>query len=272
WQGWKYQSWYLGNPHFVAGNFFANFREDVHSFPNSHVNPGDREIIRWFGSMDYGAAMPNCFHLHGEDSYGDCYTFEEVHTMGLTIAENSAEIKDAIALHNLMPGDLEFVAVGHDVLKTDRQSNKDGSTVFTEYGENGIELTAVKVDRASAWSQMLERLGNPDKGIRPTWYIHKKCHHLLEQVKTAQVDEKKPDDIVKQNADRETGDGGSDALEGARNGLVLAYSGGLENARAIQMGSFQSAYQQPKEQEYIDVDAEILECERLDREKRGIFV
>lgn len=31
--GWKYQSWYLGNPDLAQGNFFTHYREDVHVYP-----------------------------------------------------------------------------------------------------------------------------------------------------------------------------------------------------------------------------------------------
>lgn len=253
--GWKYQSWFLGNPHFSAGNFFANFRENVHVFPNEITHPDEKEIIRWFGSMDYGSSMPNCFHLHGEDKEGDCYTFDEVHTTGDTISENSEAFRDCLRLHHLEPADLEFIASGHDVLKSDRETTKDGSTVQSEYQENGITLTMCYINRVEAFSQMQERLGNPDRGIKPTWFISRRCPNLIEQVRNAQCDLKKPNDIIKQNADRETGEGGSDALESARNGIVMAYNSNLTDAKPVQMGNYQSTTR-PASQQPLELDAE----------------
>lgn len=238
--GWKYQSWFLGNPHFSAGNFFSNFREDVHVYPNETIVLDERTIIRWFASMDYGSSMPNCFHLHGETVEGDCYTVDEVHTMGDTISENAETFRDMLRLHHLSPDDLEFIASGHDVLKSDRETTKDGSTVMSEYEENGIHLTMCYVNRVEAFSQMQERLGNPERGFKPRWFISRRCPNLIEQVRNAQCDIKKPNDIVKQNADRETGEGGSDALESARQGLVMAYNSVLTVAKPMKMGNYQS--------------------------------
>lgn len=253
--GWKYQSWYLGDPHFSAGNFFANFREQVHVYPNETIHPDERLFVRWFGSMDYGSSMPNCFHLHGEDENGDCYTVDEYWSMGDTISENAEGFRDMLRMHHLSPDELEFIATGYDVLREDRETRKDGSTVQTEYQENNISITPCHINRVNAFSQMQERLGNPDRGIKPTWFISRRCPNLIEQVKTAQCDLKRPNDIVKQNADRETGEGGSDALEAARNGLVMAYNSSLTDARPIQMGAYKSL-SAPSSQEPPEMDAQ----------------
>lgn len=255
--GWKYQSWFLGNPHFSAGNFFSNFREDVHVYPNDTINLEERDIVRWFASMDYGSSMPNCFHLHGETVEGDCFTVDEVHTMGDTISENSETFRDTLRMHHLSPDDLEFIACGHDVLKSDRETTKDGSTVMSEYEENGIHLTMCYVNRVEAFSQMQERLGNPERGFKPRWFISRRCPNLIEQVRNAQCDLKKPNDIIKQNADRETGEGGSDALESARNGIVMAYNSVLTVAKPMQMGNYQSL-SDPHEQSDQIMRGEIL--------------
>lgn len=259
--GWKYQSWFLGNPHFSAGNFFANFREDVHVYPNETINLDEKTIVRWFGSMDYGSSMPNCFHLHGENAQGDCYTVDELHTIGDTISENAESFKDLLRLHNLDPSELEFIAAGHDVLKSDRETNKDGSTVMSEYQENGIDLSMIYINRVESFSQMQERLGNTERGFKPTWFINRRCYHLIEQVRTAQCDMKKSNDIVKQTADRETGEGGSDALESARNGIVMAYNSNLTSAIAAKVGNYQST-----------TDNAIIDVQTMDAEDRDRFI
>ena len=264
--GWKYQSWYLGNPDFSAGNFFTNFRDDVHVYPNEQTQLNESTIVRWFGSLDYGSSHPNAMYLHGEDDNGDIYTVGELHTIGNTIAENCEEYRDMLRLKNLEVSDLEFVAAGHDVSKTDRKTREDGSTIATEFQENGVGLSPVYINRVEAWSQLQERLGNSERGIRPKWFIHRSCTNLIEQIKTAQCDLKKPNDIIKQNADKETGEGGDDGLESARNGIVLAYSSLLTNAKPVKMGNYESLAESSAQPEYQDTEEIIREAEVIDFE------
>lgn len=298
--GWKYQSWYLGNPDLAAGNFFSHYREDVHVYPcdciqcKSEVtyvksrgvvqcaNPKikcdasfpaitfeDRDCVRWFGSMDYGSSMPNCFHLHGEDREGNCFTVGEVHTVDQSISQNAEDFKDLCRLHNLEISDLEFVASGEDVFREDRKTREDGSTILTEYRENGIELTPIHIDRVNAFSQMQQRIGDAERGLKPTWFIHRSCGNLRSQVQTAQYDPKKPNDILKQNADKETGEGGSDALESARNGLVAAYNMALVTAKPIQFGSWKGLSAPVREIGYNETDAVISEMESANEARLG---
>ena len=294
--GWKYQSWFLGNPDLAAGNYFSHYREDVHVYPcdcphckseqtyvlqKGIVKCGkcneefasttfqDSDSVRWFGSMDYGSSMPNCFHLFAENAQGDCFTVGEVHTVDEGIEQNAEAFKDLCRMHNIDVGELEFIATGEDVKKSDRKSHDDGSTILTEYRDNGIELTIVHIDRVNAWSQLQSRIGDPERGIRPTWFIHKSCVNLRTQVMTAQYDPKKPNDILKQDADKETGEGGSDALECARNAIVHAYNTVLKNCKAVQAGGFKSIGSGDNGGQIGEI-AEIIEtAEREDLERRS---
>ena len=293
-RGWKYQSWYLGDPNLAAGNFFTHYREDVHVYPCAcpeckseatfvekrgiigcakcgirfnGMTFQDEDAVRWWGSMDYGSSMPNCFHLFAENNEGECFTVAESHTVDLGISENSEEFKDLCRLHNLEASDLESVFGGEDILKSDRKSKDDGSTIATEFRENGIDITPIHINRVNAFSQMQERLGDPERGSKPTWFIHRSCVNLRSQIQTAQYDPKKSNDILKQNADRETGEGGSDALESGRNGIVGAYNCVLTEAKPIKVGAYQS-FNEPVS-EYVEVDAVIVKAEEDDRQRRA---
>ena len=294
--GWKYQSWFLGNPDLAAGNFFSHYREDVHVYPcdcphckseqtyvlkkgvvrcakcNEEFNATtfqDADAARWFGAMDYGSSMPNCFHLFAENETGDCFVVGEVHTVDEGISANAESFKDLCRMHNIDVGDLEFIASGEDVAKGDRKSQDDGSTILTEYRENGIELTPVHITRVDAWSQMQERLGDAERGRRPTLFIHKSCANLRTQIQTAQYDPKKPNDILKQNADKETGEGGSDALECARNGIVHAYNSVLKSCAAVQTGGFKAVGESISSGQITDVSEIIAAAEAEELARRG---
>jgi len=156
---------------------------------------------------------------------------------------------------------LEFIAAGKDCFRVD----KDGSTVATEYQERGIILTPVHIDRINAWSQVAEVFGDVQHQIKPRCFIHKNCGELVIQIQAAQSDPKKPNDILKMNADPETHEGGDDLLEGFRNLIVMAYSSLLSSATPVQMGDYKSMTQ-IQDAELIDVETQIERAEALELE------
>jgi hypothetical protein len=235
--GWKYQSWYLGDPNFNAGAFFANFRRDVNVYPTKETQFDRNKVIRWFGGLDYGFSHPTAFGLGCETVDGDIFIVRTYSQSQTVISEHAANIKDMCALMNIDISDLEFIAAGKDCFKVD----KDGGTVATSYREHGIELTAVHIDRINAWSQCQEVIGNPERGIRPRCFIHESCNDLVFQIEVAQNDPKKPGDIIKMNADSETGEGGDDLLEMWRNIITMIYSSLVSTAIPVQMGDYKSS-------------------------------
>ena len=93
----------------------------------------------------------------------------------------------------------------------------------------------------NAWAVMQQRLGDIEKGIQPTWFIHNRCVNLIAQIPMAQNHEIRIGDIAKMNAD-ENGEGGDDALEAARNFLVAEPSGVVRFALPVALS--RTPYQQ----------------------------
>ena len=213
--GWKYQSWYLGDPHFQAGQFFTMWNPSWHVYPNAHVAFNENDAVRWAASLDYGFSHPSCFLLHCIDKAGNSYTVDEEHHQESVIEENAEFFKAMLRRHKLEMSELDYIAAGRDCFSR----KQDGRTIAMDYADNGIELVAVEIDRVNAWAVMQQKLGDPAKGINPTWFIHEKCKNLIAQIPLAQNHEKRAGDIEKMNAD-ENGEGGDDSLESARNYLV----------------------------------------------------
>jgi hypothetical protein len=71
------------------------------------------------------------------------------------------------------------------------------------------------MDRVGGWSAILERLGDPGAGIKPTLFIHKRCKRLLQTLPYLQHDPDRPGDILKTNTNDE-GTGGDDAADALR--------------------------------------------------------
>jgi phage terminase large subunit len=219
--GWKYEAWYLGNPDIQAGQFFTNWRENFHVYPNKEINFDEKKAQRWFASFDTGFNHPACFLLFGVDGQGRTFTVDEYHQRETIISEHAENFRALLRRHHLEPNDLDFIAAGKDCFARER----DGRTVASEFSDYGIELLPTEIDRVNAWEVMHQRLGNLEKGISPSWFIHKSCVNLIVQIPMAQCHETRMGDVIKMNADIETGDGGDDALEAARNGLVFERGG-----------------------------------------------
>lgn len=260
--GWQRAAWLDGSWEFMAGAFFANFYPDVHVYPNPVTSLNSRAIVRWFAGLDYGYSHPTAFVLCCEDENGNIFVVATYSAANTIIEEHSANIRDLCALQNLEVEELEFIAAGRDCFRTD----KDGSTVGTEYQERGIVLTPTQIDRVNAWSQVAEVFGDVQRQIKPRCFIHKNCEELIFQIQAAQSDPKKPNDILKMNADAESGEGGDDLLEAFRNAVVMAYSSLLSNARPVQMGNFKSlTLPMP---EYTDVESVIQQAEENEENRR----
>ena len=260
--GWQREAWLNGSWEFMAGAFFSNFHPDTHVYPNPQTDLNPRAITRWFAGLDYGYSHPTAFSLCCEDESGNIFVVAEYGQSNTLIEQHAANIKDICSMHGLDVGELEFIAAGKDCFRVD----KDGSTVATEYQECGVMLTATHIDRINAWSQVAEVFGDVQHQIKPRCFIHKNCTNLIQQIQCAQSDPKKPNDILKMNADPETGEGGDDYIENFRNAITMAYSSLLSSATPVKMGNFQGAQDTAKEPEYQDVEEIMRESERIDFE------
>lgn len=266
--GWQREAWLNGSWEFMAGAFFSNFHADVHVYPNPVTTLNPRSIVRWMAGLDYGFSHPNAFTLGCEDENGNIFVVAQYTASSTLIEEHASNIRDLLSRFNLDVSDLEFIAAGKDCFRVD----KDGSTVATEYQDRGIILTATQIDRINAWSQVAEVFGDIQHQIKPRCFIHQECTDLILQIQSAQCDPKKPNDVLKMNADPETGDGGDDCLESFRNMIVIAYSSLIKTAMALSTGKYQSLNSSAPASDVIDIDVEIEYALKLDMEKRGVFI
>ena len=94
-------------------------------------------------------------------------------------------------------------------------NESSGQSVAWQYRKYGLRLLPANMDRVSGWSAVLQRLGDPAAGIKPTLFIHKRCKHLLESLPYLQHDPDRPGDVLKTNVNEE-GAGGDDAADALR--------------------------------------------------------
>jgi hypothetical protein len=94
-------------------------------------------------------------------------------------------------------------------------SESNGNSVASQYRDLGINIRPANMDRVGGWSSIVTRLGDPDAGVMPSIFIHKRCTRLLETMPYLQHDPDRPGDILKTNTNEE-GAGGDDAPDALR--------------------------------------------------------
>ena len=94
-------------------------------------------------------------------------------------------------------------------------SESNGESIAKQYRELGLSLRPANMDRVSGWSAILQRLGDPAAGIKPTLFIHQRCKRLLECLPFLQHDPDRPGDVLKTNIN-EDGVGGDDPADALR--------------------------------------------------------
>jgi hypothetical protein len=107
--------------------------------------------------------------------------------------------------------DLDRFVAGTDVFS----SQFDGRTIADQYRREGISMTPANIDRVNGWAAILQRLGDPEAGIRPTLFIHNRCARWVECIANLQHNPGRPEDVLKSDAD-EGGIGGDDSADALR--------------------------------------------------------
>lgn len=210
--GWKRQAWLEGDWDIASGQYFTNFRYNDVAIDRFDI---PREWPIW-ASMDYGFQHPTAIYFHAAHD-GNIFTWSE-HVEQKQLPEYHASIvAERLRKAGRRVKDLESFAAGSDCFSI--QGNSEGTTIAQQYEEYGITLTRASVDRVSGWSEMLRRFGDQSRGKRPTLRIFKECSVLLSMIPIAQHNPKRPEDVLKFNAD-EDGTGGDDPLDGLRYGIM----------------------------------------------------
>jgi hypothetical protein len=91
----------------------------------------------------------------------------------------------------------------------------DGTTIASHYETLGVTLHPANTNRVQGWTGIHQRLGDPDAGIQPSLFIHRRCTRLLDTLPFLQHDPDQPADVLKTKPNEE-GLGGDDAADALR--------------------------------------------------------
>lgn len=210
--GWLRRAWRDGDWDIAAGQFFTTFRREVHVVKPFKI-PGDWSV---WGSLDYGFVHPTAAYLHTTND-GSIYTIGEHWRQRWQVSQHAAALGE---LQGKLGVRAQVWRAGADVFA----KKDDGPTIAEKYEKAGIKLSPANSDRINGAAEMLARLGDPDEGIAPRWFIFDTCIHLIECLPLLQHDPHRPEDVLKWDID-ESGEGGDDAYDGARYGIMHSFSG-----------------------------------------------
>ena len=214
--GWQKRAWLHGDWDIAAGQFFTTFRRSVHVTENFNDACG----VDWFAAMDYGYNHYTVVLLACTDSDGNVFVIDE-HAQRQTIPQLQAEaIRKMFARHRISTGidqtchngrSLSRFVAGADLFGT----RHDGTSIAARYRELGLSMRPANMDRICGWAEVHSRLGDPDRGIAPRLFIHKRCGRLIDCLPHLQHDPNRPEDVLKMDTDDE-GVGGDDSADALR--------------------------------------------------------
>jgi hypothetical protein len=202
--GWQRRAWLDGDWDLAAGQFFTTFRRDIHVVADFD----ETRAREWFAALDYGFAHYTVVLLGCTDGDGNVFVVDE-HAERLWLPQrHAAAVGAMLKRHGLAVEQLRRLVAGADVFS--RQS--DGTTIAGQYAHEGITLRPANTDRVNGWAEVLQRFGDPDGGVRPKLFIHRRCGRLVETIPALQHDPNRPEDVLKVDCD-EDGVGGDDAAD-----------------------------------------------------------
>lgn len=173
------------------------------------------EKVRWFAGFDHGFNHPYVLTLFAVDSIGKVYCVKHVKNRfqnPKTIAQSILE-----AAKGCRP---LYIYAGTDIWNKERDGDPSVANQLEDYGlraNEEIYLLRANTDRVQGVAHMRDLIALKDG--EPTLRFFRNTMDVYNTIAEMQFDAKKPEDVLKVDAD-ENGDGGDDAYDSARYGLM----------------------------------------------------
>lgn len=182
------RAWLAGDWDVYAGQYFPEFREEVHVLDPFPIPDGWR---RYF-AMDYGLDMLAGYWI-AMDGDGNAYVYREIFQPDLIISEAAERIR------TMTGSDPVEVWLAPPDLWNRRQDT--GRSVADIFAEQGMVLTKAKNDRIQGWFDLKEWLkpipGGKGKSAARL-RIFRGCGNLIRSFGAIQADPKRPGDCAAQ--------------------------------------------------------------------------
>jgi phage terminase large subunit len=183
------QAWLYGNWDVFEGQYFNEWRYDVHTCEPFEIP----KHWRHYTTMDYGLDKLAHYHI-AVDTENNAYVYREIYESGLIVSEavkriQEIESKDEYRHTRLAPPDL-----------WNTQSSTGKSTAIL-FSESGLDLIKSNNDRVAGWLAIHELLkivqgvdGMPTARLK----IFRNCVNLIRTLPLLQYDDKHPNDTAQE--------------------------------------------------------------------------
>ena len=217
--GWKLRAYRYGDWDIAAGQFFTNWRHDLHVIPPFDI-PLDWQV---WAAMDYGFTHPTVVMLLAKDGDGNTYVVDEHRKSKWLVARHAEAIKAMLARNGAAPHRLSTFVAGSDVFAqrgTTGRSGASSRTIADEYMDEGFELSRANNDRINGAGEVLRLLGDQGHGQASRLFVFDRCTSLIECMPAMEHDPARPEDVLKVDVD-EDGNGGDDPYDCMRYGVMV---------------------------------------------------
>jgi phage terminase large subunit len=208
--GWLKRAWRFGDFDIAAGQFFTNWREDVHVIEPRQVYPG----WHFWLSQDYGHAHWNVILLWVEVGE-EAWVIDEYVDRFKLVPQLAHGLEAMLSRWGLDISHIDEKVAGADLWA---RRGTTSETLADQWEQEGVFWTPADMDRVQGAADLLKRLGDPDNNLPPKLFVFKNCHGLIEHLPLAQMNPNRPGDVLKQNADAQ-GLGGDDYYDSCRYGI-----------------------------------------------------
>ncbi len=171
-------AWLDGNWDAFAGQFFPEFKREVHVVPPHDLPEG----ARVFRAFDYGLDMLACLWI-SLDRFGRAYVFREVHASNLIVSDAARLIAEN------SPEEVYCTYAPPDMWSRQRET---GASIAELFGENGIDIVRASNSRVTGWLAVKEwlKIKETAGGCLPGIEISSACPFLIRCISELCYDEK----------------------------------------------------------------------------------
>lgn len=202
---WK--AWRLGDWATFAGQFFKEWRTDLHTCPPFIPKLG----ITLIGGMDWGRTKPFSFHLsclllksfenlesHEITKFWRVFTFYEAYGTDRTPKEWALLIREQLwKRYRITPQMIKSIQ-GDPAMFTKGQDNS--IAISDQFKENGIRIMRGSNDRVGGWENMHKWLSLAPDGL-PYWIISENCNNLIRTLPELIHDDNHVEDVDTEGED-----------------------------------------------------------------------
>ena len=179
------RAWLEGDWNVFAGQYFKEFREDIHTIEPFEIP----KEWRRYRTIDYGLDMLACYFI-AIDTLNRAYVYKEIYESGLIVSEAAKKILD------YTNEEIYQTYAPPDIWNRQKDTGKSMAELFLD---NGVYLTRADNNRVQGWMALKEWLkpftdetGEQIASLR----IFRNCKNLIRTLPMLQFDNKNPNDTA----------------------------------------------------------------------------